>query len=194
MSKQVWNLPGEALQGYYDQTKRMYSAQILSSVLFWVLNIWNHLDPLVILWKDSMGSLNSAIAGYGCLGHHALLGSPGFIFRKVIKGFLLVPPSDFWVAFTLRCIPVFTSVGRDRNGYLFKYFHGWVEVLASDVSQTVEKIKSAAVAHALTLSWTTHLLGLYSSNKSRKVNSGCKFADLCHSLSRRMEEGKEFLL
>lgn len=115
------------------------------------------------------------------------------IFRKMIKGFFLVPASDFWGAFLLRYIPVFISAGEDRNGYLFKCFHGWVKVLASEMSQGVEKIKSAAVARALTLSWTAHPLERYSTKKSRKWNSRCKFLGLCHSLSRRLERGKAFL-
>lgn len=47
----------------------------LSSVLCWVLHIWYDSGPLVILWKNSMDSVNSVISRYGCHGHHTLQGS-----------------------------------------------------------------------------------------------------------------------
>lgn len=63
----------------------MHEAHTVPSVLCWVLYVWHDLDPLLILWKDLMGSLKFCKPRYDCHGHHVVLGSPFYI-QEVTKG------------------------------------------------------------------------------------------------------------
>lgn len=144
--RQVWYFPGESLEWSYDQTKRMYWAQILSSVLCWVLYIWYDLGPPVILWKNSMGSLIFIISRYGCHGHHTLLGSS-----------LNIQEGDQRVSacFCLRIFGrlFFSDIFQFLSRLIFKYLHACTEVLASEMNWKIENQKVLAVAPSLVLSW-----------------------------------------
>lgn len=158
----------------------------LSSVLCWVLHIWYDSGPLVILWKNSMDSVNSVISRYGCHGHHTLQGS----FLYIQEGDQRVSPCF--------CLRIFGGGGPSPQIYPSFYQREGIEKWIIQVPSCPwkspgfgdepengkqEKCWPLAAGHCpcpLCLGHV-HPLGLYRSN-NRKLNSRCNFIGLYYIL------------